>query len=336
MNQIQIANKTIGEDSPTFIIAEAGVNHNGSVEIAKQLIDAAKEVGADAVKFQTFKTENLVSKSLKDFFDMVKKLELKEEELKELVKYARKRDIIVFSTPTDEESVDLLSKLNMPAFKIASGDLTYISLIKYAASKKLPIILSTGMSYLGEIEEALNAIHSTGNKNIILMHCVSSYPAPVEETNLNTIGTLKKAFNVPVGFSDHTTSYLVPIIAATMGAKIIEKHFTLDKNMEGPDHKASADINEFKKIVNGIRSMEMSRGSSVKAPVDSESEMILKFRKSLVAVENIPEGSVISDQNIAIKRPGDGIPPKYFDFVKGIKTKKELKMDEVIKWNSII
>lgn len=336
INQIQIANKTIGEDSPTFVIAEAGVNHNGSVEIAKNLIDAAKEVGADAVKFQTFKTENLVSKSMKDFFEMVKKLELQENELKELIKYAKKKDIVLFSTPTDIESVDLLDDLNLPAFKIASGDLTFLPLIKHAASKKRPLILSTGMSYLCEIEEALNSVYQTNNKNIILMHCVASYPAPIEETNLNVMKTLKNAFNLPVGFSDHTPGYLVPIIAASMGATVIEKHFTLDKTMEGPDHKASADIKDFKKIVEGIRTLEKAKGSTIKRPVNSESEMKINFRKSLTSKEDLAKNSIITEKNIAIKRPGDGIPPKYIDCVIGKKIKKDLKTDETIKWDSII
>ncbi len=192
------------------------------------------------------------------------------------------------------------------------------------------------MSYLCEIEEALNSVYQTNNKNIILMHCVASYPAPIEETNLNVMKTLKNAFNLPVGFSDHTPGYLVPIIAASMGATVIEKHFTLDKTMEGPDHKASADIKDFKKIVEGIRTLEKAKGSTIKRPVNSESEMKINFRKSLTSKEDLAKNSIITEKNIAIKRPGDGIPPKYIDCVIGKKIKKDLKTDETIKWDSII
>lgn len=335
MQEIKIANRLINEDSPTFIIAEIGVNHNGSVEIAKKLIDAAKDVGADAVKFQTFKTENLVSKSLKDFYEMVKKLELGKEDFKELAQYAKKKDIIFFSTPTDEESADLLEQFKPPVFKIASGDLTQIPFIKYIAGKKTPIILSTGMGNLCEVEEALNAIYSTGNHDVILMHCVSSYPAPIEEVNLKVIHTLEKAFNVPVGFSDHTQSSLTSVIAATMGAKVIEKHFTLDKDMEGPDHKASADVTDFKEIVDGIRSMEKMKGFPMKKMVESEKEIRINYRKSIFAKEKILKGNTITLDNITIKRPGNGIQPKYIDKILGKKVKRDINPDEMIKWDLI-
>jgi len=336
MKQMNLSNIIIGENSPTFIIAEIGVNHNGSVELAKEMIDAAKDVGADAVKFQTFKTENLVSKSLKDFFEMVKKLELGEEDFLELSKYANKKKIIFFSTPTDEDSIDLLYKLEVPAFKIASGDLTYLPFIGYAAEKDIPIILSTGMSNLGEIEEAVDTVYSKGNKNLALMHCVSSYPASVTDLNLNVIKTLKQAFGVPVGFSDHTQSKLAPIIAATMGADIIEKHFTLDKEMEGPDHKASADVEEFEFFINGIREMESMRGTSIKKPVESEMEIQKTYRKSLFANKEILKGKTITSDVISVKRPAEGILPKYLNNIIGKTAKKDISPEEPIKWNSIV
>lgn len=332
----KIEDKSIDENSPTFIIAEIGVNHNGSLDLAKEMIDTAKDVGADAVKFQTFKTENLVSKSLKDFFEMVKKLELGEEDFLELSNYAKKKKIIFFSTPTDEESIDLLYKLDVPAFKIASGDLTHLPFIGYAAEKNIPTILSTGMSNLGEIEEAVDTIYSKGNENLALMHCISSYPASVADLNLNVIKTLKQAFGVPVGFSDHTQSKLAPIIAATMGADIIEKHFTLDKEMDGPDHKASADVEEFEFFINGIREMEDMRGTSIKKPVESEIEILKTYRKSIVASKGILKGETINSDVISVKRPAEGISPKYLNKIIGKTAKKDISPEEPIKWNSIM
>jgi len=336
VKEVEIAGKLINEDSSTFIIAEIGVNHNGSVDVAKQLIDAAKNIGVDAVKFQTFITENLVSKSQKEFYEMVKKLELGKEDFRELTQYARKKGITFFSTPTDEKSLDLLEEFNLPFFKIASGDLTHIPFIKYVAEKKTPIILSTGMGNLCEIEEALNTIYSMGNYEVILMHCVSSYPAPIGEVNLNVINALKEAFNLPVGFSDHTQSSLTSILAATMGAKVIEKHFTLDKNMDGPDHKASADVNDFKEIVDGIRAMEQMKGSPIKKMVESEKEIRINYRKSIFAKEKILSGATITNANVTIKRPGNGIQPKYLNLIVGKKAKKDLLPDEIIDWGSIL
>jgi N-acetylneuraminate synthase/N,N'-diacetyllegionaminate synthase len=336
MNFIKIVDKKIGGDSPTFIIAEIGVNHNGSVELAKEMIDNAKAIGADAVKFQTFKTESLVKKSLKDFFEMVKKLELADEDFLELSNYAKKKNIIFFSTPTDEESIDLLYKQGIPALKIASGDITHLPFIGVAAEKNVPIILSTGMSNLGEIEEAIDTIYFKGNHNLALMHCVSSYPASVTDLNLNVIQTLKQAFGVPVGFSDHSQSKLAPIIAATMGADIIEKHFTLDKEMEGPDQKSSADVEEFEFFVNGIREMESMRGSYIKKPVESELEIQKTYRKSLVAKKKIIKGETINPDSISVKRPAEGIAPKYLNKVVGKKAKKDIAPEESIKWNLLL
>lgn len=336
IESLKIGDKYIGENESTFIIAEIGVNHNGSVEVAKEMIDAVKNIGADAVKFQTFKTENLVSKSLKDFFEMVKKLELSEEDFSELSKYSKKKKIIFFSTPTDEESVDLLHNLEVPAFKIASGDLTHLPFIGCVAEKKLPIILSTGMSNLGEIEEAIDTVYSKGNQNLALMHCVSSYPAQVTDLNLNVLKTLKQAFSVPVGFSDHTQSKIAPIIAATMGADIIEKHFTLDKEMEGPDHKASADVEEFEFIINGIREMESMKGTSIKKPMKSELEIQKTYRKSIVSNKKVKKGEIITLDVLSVKRPAEGIPPKYLNDIVGKTAKKDIAPEELIKWNSIM
>jgi len=261
----KIGDKLIGEEEPCFIIAEAGVNHNGSIELAKKLIDAAKDAGADAVKFQTFKTENVVVKDAQKAeyqkettgegsqYEMIKKLELTEEDFRELADYAKEKDIMFLSSPFDKESVDLLNELDVPAFKVGSGEITNLPLLRYIAKKEKPIILSTGMSTLGEIEEALDVIRSEGVEDIILLHCVSNYPARIEDVNLRALGTLKQAFKLPVGFSDHTLGITAPIAAVALGACVIEKHFTLDRNLPGPDHKASLEPEELKEMAKAIR-----------------------------------------------------------------------------------
>lgn len=344
MKKIKIGNKFVGDGEPCLIIAEAGINHNGDISLAKKLIDVAKEAGADAVKFQTFRAEDLVSKKSPkakhvegeaSFFDMIKSLELGKEEFKQIAEHARKKDIIFLSTPSDEWSTDLLYDLGVPAYKIASGDITNIPLLKYIAQKKLPIILSTGMANLGEIEEALNAIYSIGNKEVVLLHCVASYPTPLEEVNLRAIETLRQAFQVPIGFSDHTTSTIVPVVAAALGARVIEKHFTLDKNLPGPDHKASANPDELKQVVEGIREFEVASGSSIKRCTRSEEGTKVAFRRSIVARTDIPKGTKITKNMLAIKRPGTGIAPKFLDIAVSRNAKRDIKSDEVIKWEDI-
>ena len=344
MKKIKIGNKFIGEGQACFIIAEAGINHNGDVSLARRLVDVAREAGADAVKFQTFKAEELVSrKSPKakhvegeaSFFQMVKNLELGREDFKQIAEYAREKGIIFLSTPLGEESVELLYDLGVPAYKIASGDITNIPLLRYIALKRLPIILSTGMANLGEIEEALDAIYSTGNEEVILLHCVASYPTPLEEVNLQVINTLKQAFQLPVGFSDHTTSTIVPIVAVALGANVIEKHFTLDKNLPGPDHKASASPDELKRIVEGVREFETASGSPIKKCIKSEEETKAAFRRSIVAKIDIPRGTKITKDMLAIRRPGTGIPPKYLDAVVGRIAKNDIEVDGVLTWAQV-
>ncbi|MCW7999959.1 N-acetylneuraminate synthase, partial [Clostridium sp. cpc1] len=260
----------------TFIIAEAGVNHNGNIDIAKKLVDAAVEAGVDAIKFQSFKAGNLVTKSAKkaeyqkettgngNQFEMLKKLELSYKEHIILKKYCEEKGIMFISTPFDFESADLLEKLNIPLYKISSGDLTNIPLLKYIAKFNKPMIVSTGMANLGEVEIAVNAIKEGGNDKITLLHCTSNYPTACEDVNLNAILTLKNAFKLPVGYSDHTIGIEIPIGAVAMGTKVIEKHFTLDKNMEGPDHRASLEPNELKEMVKNIRNIEKAFGNGIK------------------------------------------------------------------------
>jgi len=327
-----------------FIIAEAGVNHNGSIELARQLIDVAVEAGADAVKFQTFIAEDVVSTdapkaeyqkqttdSSESQFDMIKKLELSKEDHQELIKYAKQKNIMFLSTPFDEGSVDMLVELGLPLIKISSGEITNHPFLKYIAKKGLPIILSTGMSTLDEVAEAVSVIKKAGCENLTLLHCTSNYPARVEDCNLLAMKTMADAFDVPVGYSDHTRGIYVPLAATAMGACVIEKHFTLDRTLPGPDHKASLEPAELEEMVRGIRLVEKALGSSVKAPVESELEVRDVARRSIVAKVDIPAGTVITEDILAFKRPGTGVSPKDVSKLLGSKTKHNIKKDELIK-----
>lgn len=347
MKIVKIGDRLVGEGEPCFIIAEAGVNHNGDINLARKLVDAAKEAGADAVKFQTFKAENVVTKYAEtaDYqkrttgfgsqYEMIKKLELSEHEFRELAEYARERDTIFLSSPFCNESVDLLDEIGVPAFKIASGEITNIPLLKHISSKEKPVILSTGMATLGEIEEALKAIKNGGVTDIILLHCVTSYPAKIEEINLRAIQTLKHAFKLPVGFSDHTIDIMVPAVAVALGACVIEKHFTLNRKMPGPDHKASLEPYEFKEMVKVIRDIEKALGDGIKKPTEDE-ERIKKFaRRSIVAKINIPKGALITEDMLALKRPNMGIPPNFLNVIVGRKAASDIKKDELITWDKV-
>lgn len=326
-----------------FIIAEAGVNHNGSVETAKQLVDVAVRAGVDAVKFQTFKTESVVSRyapkagyqkrtTNKDEtqLEMLKGLELSSDDFKQLADYARKKNIIFLSSPFDKKSADLLDEIGVPAFKVASAEITNLPLLKYIAGKGKPVILSTGMSSLGEVEEAVKVIKNEGVKDIVLLHCVTSYPAKVEDVNLKAIQTMKSAFELPVGFSDHTMGITIPIAAVARGVCMIEKHFTLDKNLPGPDHKASLEPSELKEMVKTIRDVEKALGDGRKKPTKDEEKIKKVTRKGIVAKVDIPKGTIITEGMLDIKRPGTGIEPKYLNLVIGKKTKENIKKDEVI------
>jgi N-acetylneuraminate synthase len=330
-----------------FIIAEAGVNHNGSLNIAKKLVDAAKEAGADAIKFQTFKAEELVVESAKmaeyqkknigkdeSQLDMLKKLELSDDDFKNLKKYCDSKKIVFLSTPHTEAAVDLLNPL-VPLYKIGSADITNIPLLEAVARTKKIIILSTGMANMKEIHQAMNAIKVKGNKKIVLLHCTSNYPCPLNEVNLNAMLTLEREFGLPVGYSDHTSENMVSVMAATMGAEIIEKHLTLDKDMPGPDHKASANPEEFKKMVRMIRDVDIILGNGIKKPTKSEEAIKKNVRKSIVAKTDILKGAVIKAEMLAIKRPGSGIEPKYLQKIIGRKAKKNIGANEMISWKNI-
>ncbi len=335
-----------GEKQGAYIIAEVGVNHNGSMELAKKSIDVAAKIGADAVKFQTFKTEKLVSKyapkadyqtantqAKESQMEMLKRLELSFNEFRELKVYCEDKGIDFLSTPFDEESAHFLNEIGVSAFKIGSGDLNNAPFISSLDKFQKPILLSTGMSDLNEVEEALTAVRQSP---VILLHCTSNYPAPLEDVNLNAMITMKNKFNKLVGYSDHTNGVEVSVAAVAMGAKIIEKHFTLDRDLPGPDHKASLNPEEFSELIFSIRNTEMALGDGVKRCMPSEENTKMVARKSIVANANLNEGQVITEDMIVIKRPGTGIEPKYYNRIIGKKLVKDIKMDETIAWDDLI
>lgn len=329
----------------TFIIAEAGVNHNGDKNLAYKLIDIAKESGANAVKFQTFKAEKGISKYTKmaDYqkknlgkedsqIEMIKKLELSYKDFEDFKKYCDEKGIIFLSSPFDEESIEFLDKL-VPYYKIPSGEIVNYPYLKLIAEKNKPIIMSTGMANLSDVEKALDTIYSINqDAEIYLLHCTTNYPTPYEEVNLKAMITLKEAFKIPVGYSDHTLGIEVPIAAVAMGAQIIEKHFTLDRNLPGPDHKASLEPNELKAMVNAIRNIEKALGNGIKKPNKSEKEIEKVVKKKLIATRDIKSGETISEKDIAIKRSNIGLSPDFLEVIIGKKIIKNIKEDEGFTW----
>ncbi len=328
-----------------FVIAEAGVNHNGSVEIARKLIDIAADAGADAVKFQTFKAENLVSKAAQKAeyqkqstdidesqFEMIKKLELDVATHKELIVYCADKDILFLSTPFDHDSIDMLDELGLDIFKIPSGEITNLPYLRHIGSLNKQVILSTGMADLDEIEDALNVLMAAGTakENITVLHANTAYPTPMEDVNLKAMQTIVNTFKVDVGYSDHTLGIEVDIAAVAMGAKVIEKHFTLDKTMAGPDHKASLEPDGLRAMVKAVRNIEKALGNGIKIRSKSESKNIDIVRKSIVAGRDIKQGELLSEGNLAIKRPGTGINPMRWDEIIGQLAKKSYKADELI------
>jgi len=345
---INFDNIKIGKEHPVFVIAEAGMNHNGSVEIAKKLVDEAKKCGVSAIKFQSFNAENRISAKIKsanyaekvmgleeNYYEMFKKLELSKEQHKKIFDYARKVGLLVFSSAFDEEHADLLEKLGVNLYKITSMDLTNIPLISHIAKKGKPIILSTGMGTLGEIEDALATIRKENNPNVVLLHCISAYPCPADKMNLKAINTLQKAFKVPVGLSDHSIGTIIPISAVTLGAICVEKHFTLDNNMEGPDHVFSADQKVMKKIVEDIKIVKKAQGTGKIERVNIEYRTAQLFKKTLFAKEDIKYGTIITKDMLAIKGPAFGIKPKFMDIVVGRKAQKNILADHPINWEDL-
>lgn len=341
--QISIGNRIISEQEKVFIIAEAGVNHNGDMELARKMIDVASEAGADAVKFQTFKAEHLILKNMEKApyqkvttnssesqYDMLKRLEVTKEQTKELMEYCRKKNIIFLSTPFEKTSLDELDELGVPAFKIAATDLTNIQFLRQAAEKGKPIILSAGMCYLEEVQRAMEAIYPI-NKDVVLLQCTANYPIQDAEANINVIRTFKETFDVLVGYSDHSQGVGASPYAVAVGAKVIEKHFTLDKNMEGPDHRASVTPEELKQLVSDIRCVEKYLGDGRKMPSCSEQMTRKSLQKCLVASKQIKMGEQFNSENIVAKRTnGVGISALYFDDVIGRTAKREYRADDII------
>ncbi|SMC23221.1 N-acetylneuraminate synthase [Clostridium acidisoli DSM 12555] len=331
-----------------FIIAEAGVNHNGDINIAKKLVDMAVECGADAIKFQTFKayesTGSFAEKAQyqkenvpieESQLEMIRKLELPFEQFDDIQTYCNERGIIFISTPDGIESLNYLVSLNVPLIKIGSTEVTNYEFLKQIAETGKPIILSTGMSTLGEVEKALEVMFSTGNKDMKLMHCTTDYPTAVEDVNLRAMVTMREAFKIPVGLSDHTMGYEAAISAVALGAEFVEKHITISRDMEGPDHKASMPLKEFKEYVNHIRNTEKLLGDGIKRPTKREKHIMEQGRRSILAACDMKKGTVIEKRMLEYKRPGNGIKPELSSILIGRELKRDLKKDEVIQWQDI-
>lgn len=348
LDAILIGERVVGHGCSVFVVAEAGVNHNGDLALAKRLVDAAAQAGADAVKFQTFKAEKVISRQApkaqyqlettgagESQLEMARRLELPFDAFRELQAHSQARGILFMSSPFDEESADFLDELRVPAFKVGSGEVTNWPFLEYVARKGKPVILSTGMSYLTEVGEALRVIREAGNNQIALLHCVSSYPADPADANLRAMDTMAEVFHVPVGYSDHTPGIEVALAAVALGACIIEKHLTLDRSFPGPDHKASLEPEELKAMVEGIRKIEQALGSGIKAPRKSELGLRHAARRSLVAARDIPEGARIQADSLTALRPAGGIGPNLVSQVVGRKAAHSLKAGDMLKWEDL-
>lgn len=343
--EIKIDDRIIGRGHPVFFIAEAGVNHNGSTELAKQLIDVAVDAGADAVKFQTFRAEELNTETapkssyhiqttgsdkVQTWFELLKSQEISFDMHVELIKYCKKKDIIFLSTPYGIDSADLLEELDIKMYKLASTDLNNLPLLSHVAKKGRPIIISTAMSNLEEVREAYQTIKKSGLNEIIILQCTGNYPSRLSDSNLNVMNTYKHEFDCLVGYSDHTLDIINPIAATAMGANVYEKHFTIDKNLPGPDHRMSLNPEELKQTLKVIRETESTMGSSKKYVLSDEEENRIKLRKSIVAIVDICKGQRITEDMIGIKRPGNGVAPKELKNILGKKANLFIKKDTVI------
>ena len=349
MNKIiDIKNYKIGENEPVFIIAEVGVNHNGDLELAKKLIREAAKCGANCVKFQTFQAEKLVLQNApkanyqlkttsknESQFEMLKKLEMNADKYDEIIKCCEQESVLFISTPYNTEDVDFLEDLGVSAYKLASMHASEPWFARYVANKKKPIFLSTGMSTLSEIDTTVRSIKETGNNKIILLQCTTNYPSRIEDTNLLAMKTMSKTFQLMVGYSDHTEDDIACLASVALGAKVIEKHFTLDKFLPGPDHTTSATPSEFKSLVRNIRNVEKSLGLSIKEPSEIEKKNKIGMRRSIVAKCDIDKSVKITDEMIALKRPSTGISSIYVDEIIGKKTLKKIFKDEMFKWRDL-
>jgi len=346
---VDIAGRLIGPGQPCFIVAEAGVNHNGELASAKRLVDAAVAARADAVKFQTFRATRLATArapkapyqqqrtgSEESQVDMLRRLELSPAAHLELADYCRKRGIVFLSTPFDGESADLLDELGVAAFKISSGDLTNLPFLAHVARKGKPMIISTGMSTLNEVEAAVRAAQAARAPGLVLLHCVSSYPADPASVNLRAMRTMADAFRLPVGYSDHTLGIDVALAAVALGACLLEKHLTLDQRLPGPDHAASIEPDAFAALVRGARLVESALGDGRKAPTAAEGDVAAVARKSLVAAQDIPSGTTLTEALIAIKRPGTGLPPTMLGRVIGRRARQDIPADTLLTREMVV
>jgi sialic acid synthase SpsE len=350
MKTIKLEKRLVGEGQPAYLIAEIGSNFDGSIKRAKMLIDLAKKSGADAVKFQSFKTDKIISREgfegmrvgfqskwKKPVYQVYKDAEFPREWHKELFDYAKIKGVHFFSTPYDAEAVDILDKLNTPVFKIGSGDITWHEMIRYIAKKKKPIILGTGASTLVEVEEAIEVIRSEGNDDIVLLQCVTNYPSRLECANIKSMRMMADRFNLLVGYSDHTLGPIVPLGAVALGACIIEKHFTDNNKRIGPDHPFAMDSKHFKEMVDNIRLLEKALGSSTKEVYDDEKETVVLQRRCLRAAKNISKGTMITEDMIDILRPlGKGsLDPKYKDSIIGLKAKTDIRKGHIFSKSNV-
>lgn len=331
---LEIDGKKIGKNHETYFIAEAGLNHNGDIKTAKKLIDEAANCGASAVKFQTFQTEQFVRKTNK-YFDLFKQAELSFEEFGELKDHAKSREITFFSSPFDIESANYLKSIGVPCFKIASSDLINAPLIKHVAKMNVPLIISTGLAIMKEVIDAVNYCLYEGNDKIALLHCIAHYPTLQEEANLEAINTMKKEFSCPIGYSDNGESTLVDLVAVSLGADLIEKHFTLDKKMPGPDHSFSIDPVGLQTLITQFREIEKIKGEGIKVPRPIEVESRYFIRTSITAKTDIKKGESLTKENLSIKRPAEGIEPKYFEQIVGKQTNKDIPADTGIQWKDL-
>ena len=331
-----------------FVIAEAGVNHNGSLDLALQLVDAAKASGADAVKFQTFRADQLATRSAhkapyqerttansESQFEMLQRLQLDAAAHRRLIHHCRNTGIQFLSSPFDTQSADLLATMDVPLYKVPSGEITNLPFLEHLARKNRPLILSTGMSTLGEVEEAVQVLQFAGAIQLTLLHCVTEYPAPYAEVNLRAMQTLKSAFGLPVGYSDHTSGIEIAIAAVALGAEVIEKHFTLDRSLPGPDHSASLEPVELRQMVTAIRHVEAALGTGIKAPARCELPNISVARKSVVAARTLPTGHQLAAGDLEIKRPGNGLAPKLLPTLIGRTLRASVAKDEIINWDHL-
>jgi N-acetylneuraminate synthase/N,N'-diacetyllegionaminate synthase len=349
MKKVKIGKRWVGEEEPAYIVVEIGINHNGDVDLAKKMINEARKCGVDAVKFQAFKAKEFVSDPssaytyryqgklvTESMLKMFRRYEFDATEWKEVFGYCKKKNTDFFVTPQNPSDLDfILSIADVPAIKVGSDDLTNLELLEYYAKKNKPMIISAGMAYISEIEAAVNTVRSTGNNSLVVLHCVSSYPTDAEEVNLRKMLTIREAFDVVVGYSDHTLGSAAALGAVVLGARIIEKHFTLDKNLPGPDHWFSANPDEMRELIDGIRFVEKALGSAVVEPTPKELEMRKIARRSIVAAKDIDRGDVIDRKMVTFKRPGTGLAPKYVNIIIGRRAKADIRRNELITFDKI-